>query len=392
MIGISIMTMLFLWSAGVTSFGVGATKTIKPTTSEEGKEDTRKRDNETTTCSSGITESNNGSCLSSTYSPSPQQVQINPHPKDPSLHLYHFTKVQSTQDEAKRIISEIADDKARIQFPFETFVVTTREQTNGRGTSGRKWISKIEAKHNSYKKKEDDGASENYGIGNTFVTIGIPVSKWVSSQIPLTLLPLKIGYLVANQIQTLLDKYYTDNTTLEEDRPEFSRPMVTVKWPNDVLIDEMKASGVLIESHESWFLIGIGVNLASSPEISKTGEDYGRTATCLSNHVRTATYDDEQEIEINWEWEAHQLGTNLGYELSNILKMISPSNPSTAKVTSQLIINEWKSFVDWDMELVMRDTPKRERVKLMDVLSDGRVQVMSIEDGTTRTLVSDYFL
>ena len=51
-----------------------------------------------------------------------------------------------------------------------------------------------------------------------------------------------------------------------------------------------------------------------------------------------------------------------------------------------------KSWVDWDMELIMRDTPNRERVKLVNVLDDGRVQVIGQEDGIQRTLVSDYFL
>ena len=44
------------------------------------------------------------------------------------------------------------------------------------------------------------------------------------------------------------------------------------------------------------------------------------------------------------------------------------------------------------MQLVLRDTPLRERVTLKSVLDDGRVVVQEVETGATRTLVSDYFL
>jgi hypothetical protein len=56
------------------------------------------------------------------------------------------------------------------------------------------------------------------------------------------------------------------------------------------------------------------------------------------------------------------------------------------------IINEWKGWADLDMELVMRDTPNKERVKVVDMLPDGRIRVVGQDDGVHRTLVSDYFL
>ncbi|HKW54031.1 MAG TPA: biotin--[acetyl-CoA-carboxylase] ligase, partial [Stellaceae bacterium] len=51
-------------------------------------------------------------------------------------------------------------------------------------------------------------------------------------------------------------------------RPEGLR----YKWPNDVLIDGRKVSGILLESQAAgegrldWLVVGIGVNLASFPE------------------------------------------------------------------------------------------------------------------------------
>jgi BirA family biotin operon repressor/biotin-[acetyl-CoA-carboxylase] ligase len=61
--------------------------------------------------------------------------------------------------------------------------------------------------------------------------------------------------------------------------------IVRLKWPNDVLLDGAKLSGVLIESGAAaagglWLAVGIGVNLASHPENTE------RPATHLGAHLR----------------------------------------------------------------------------------------------------------
>jgi BirA family biotin operon repressor/biotin-[acetyl-CoA-carboxylase] ligase len=48
-------------------------------------------------------------------------------------------------------------------------------------------------------------------------------------------------------------------------------PRVTCKWPNDVLIDGAKCSGILLESRigggaVEWVIIGTGINVASHPD------------------------------------------------------------------------------------------------------------------------------
>jgi BirA family biotin operon repressor/biotin-[acetyl-CoA-carboxylase] ligase len=60
--------------------------------------------------------------------------------------------------------------------------------------------------------------------------------------------------------------------------------LVSIKWPNDVLLDGRKVSGVLIESGQAerglWLAVGIGVNLARAPQAVE------RPATCIAEHLR----------------------------------------------------------------------------------------------------------
>jgi BirA family biotin operon repressor/biotin-[acetyl-CoA-carboxylase] ligase len=42
-------------------------------------------------------------------------------------------------------------------------------------------------------------------------------------------------------------------------------PSTTIKWPNDLLFDGAKLSGILLERHGDAIVIGFGVNLVTSP-------------------------------------------------------------------------------------------------------------------------------
>ncbi|WP_253190503.1 biotin--[acetyl-CoA-carboxylase] ligase [Sphingomonas sp. LM7] len=55
------------------------------------------------------------------------------------------------------------------------------------------------------------------------------------------------------------------------------QPML--KWPNDLLIDGAKLSGILLERVEDAVIVGFGVNLAQHPD------DLGRPATSVAAHA-----------------------------------------------------------------------------------------------------------
>lgn len=264
-----------------------------------------------------------------------------------TLFLRHFLKTSSTQDQTRTIVTQ--EDLNG----FEMVCVTATEQTSGRGTSGRVWQCER---------------------GNAFVTIGMPQKRWLELPgVPLTLLPLKIGIIVARRVRNMIFQCQQQTST------NSIAPHVTLKWPNDVLVNDQKIAGVLIESSDNgWFLIGIGVNLASAPSVPTSGPNVGRKSASLSDYCSAPPLQFQ-----NWEEASKDLGVNLAKDLNAWL-----NDPTSA----ESIIDEWKSFVNWNMELVMRDTPGNERVKMVDMLPDGRIKVMNQDDGKQRTLVSDYFL
>ena len=56
--------------------------------------------------------------------------------------------------------------------------------------------------------------------------------------------------------------------------------MPTIKWPNDILIDDKKVSGTLIEYSGRFVIVGIGINIKSNPTINATYK-----TTKLDNYV-----------------------------------------------------------------------------------------------------------
>jgi BirA family biotin operon repressor/biotin-[acetyl-CoA-carboxylase] ligase len=322
------------------------------------------------------------------------------HQQDSNLWLYRVQSTTSTMDEARKIVDEITtasknnDESGASSYAKpKSFVISAASQTQGRGTTQRKWKSSQR--------------------GNALFTIGIPQASWMTDlkmknngrMVPLTLLPLQVGSLVAQNIQRSLEEcIHSDNQQNNGDNVE--PPKVTVKWPNDVLLKQStnttnntasyeKVAGILIESAKDWFLIGIGINVGYAPDIPTDGVDYGRKATCFSRYCNSvdAAAMDENSNEEYWVEVSQKLGNDIAYDLHSWLHHTQVDDASIDEhYSGEAILDKWKSYLDWDMELILRDTPKRERVTLTDVMEDGRVIVKEVETGMTRTLVADYFL
>ena len=133
-----------------------------------------------------------------------------------------FKKIKSTNDEAINLIK-----KKKIS----PTIIITENQTNGRGTMGKTWISMR---------------------GNLFISMLFQLKK---KEIDFK----NFAFLNPFIIKKILEKY--------------SKYEIQVKWPNDLLIKRRKLCGILQETIEyksrKFLVIGIGINTFFSPKNKK---------------------------------------------------------------------------------------------------------------------------
>ena len=138
-----------------------------------------------------------------------------------NLHIYD--EIDSTNDEAKRI-EGIKD--------FHIFI--TEKQTKGRGRHGKKWSSP--------------------NSGNIYMTIS--TSQNTSQMNPVSLIS---GLICKKAIYKLI-----------------RNPSIMLKWPNDILFNDKKIGGILVETEINKenikTIIGIGINLNINKEESWWGD------------------------------------------------------------------------------------------------------------------------
>nr|MBQ0091481.1 biotin--[acetyl-CoA-carboxylase] ligase [Candidatus Enterousia merdequi] len=129
--------------------------------------------------------------------------------------LISFDKIVSTQDYAHDLIAK--------NEAVNKTVITALAQSSGRGRYKRNWVSHH---GNLY-------ASFIYKIGER---------------------DPKLSYAVAVAIAETMIHFGI--------KPQ-------IKWPNDILIDGKKISGVLIEYANSFVIVGIGINIGTCPTVKE---------------------------------------------------------------------------------------------------------------------------
>lgn len=133
-----------------------------------------------------------------------------------SLSVTHLKEVGSTSD-----LAQIAgSDGAAQGTAFRADI-----QTSGRGRHGRDWVSPE---------------------GNLYLSVLLrpsrPMAEWPG-------LALVAGLALRDAILVYRDP-----------------ARITLKWPNDVLLDGRKVAGLLLEVHDGAVILGCGVNCLHAPE------------------------------------------------------------------------------------------------------------------------------
>lgn len=133
-----------------------------------------------------------------------------------TFHVLHYDTIGSTNDEVRRLAAEDAP---------HGIVVHADEQTAGRGRLARAWFSPP---------------------GNLYMSIllrlDLPPAR-------LSELSFVTAVAVAEAVRGLLPQ----------------KAEVIVKWPNDVLVNGAKISGILLENADGVTVIGVGLNVLEAP-------------------------------------------------------------------------------------------------------------------------------
>lgn len=131
---------------------------------------------------------------------------------------------------------DVARDLAP-QLSFEPLWIQAGEQTKGRGRRARAWADPQ---------------------GNLACTLLMPLQGIAPEHVALS------SFVAALAVLDTVRFFQTDARS------------VTLKWPNDVLVEGRKVSGILLEAHHPRtgpvLSIGIGINIAQSPEHAQLEE------------------------------------------------------------------------------------------------------------------------
>ncbi len=125
--------------------------------------------------------------------------------------IYYFDSLDSTQNEAMRRIATLNHKD----------MIIAKHQTHGRGRYGRQW------------KSEE---------GNLMMTLIVKTEDYMG-----------LMYSISKLIKQFLEEYWISG--------------VSIKAPNDILIDGLKVAGILIEPYQEFVLVGIGLNMTHAPDV-----------------------------------------------------------------------------------------------------------------------------
>jgi BirA family biotin operon repressor/biotin-[acetyl-CoA-carboxylase] ligase len=231
---------------------------------------------------------------------------------DRGFNILYYPELPSTMDTAK--------DLARKNCPDFTVVVTGR-QTRGRGRLKRQWLS-------------DDG--------------GLYFTMVLRPDIPV-LLSSRVNFLASLTLACVLRELFQIDAA--------------VKWPNDILVDDRKISGMLSELEAEtdrvlFINIGMGINVNNDPSVVEPG--------------------------------ASSLKKITGGEISKkmlLARFLAEFEKRLKRAEFENVISEWKKYTVTLNRQVKIVTHKAVSEGLaVDVEQDGAL-VLELADGTRKKIV-----
>jgi BirA family biotin operon repressor/biotin-[acetyl-CoA-carboxylase] ligase len=243
--------------------------------------------------------------------------------KEVGNQIIKLNSVDSTNNYAAKLLKQT-------KVPFGT-VIMAHYQTNGKGQRNASWDS-----------SEKD---------NLLMSVLLDTSSISPNMI------FYLSKIVALSIRSLLEKYELGQAQ--------------IKWPNDVIIDKMKLSGVLIEnkwknSFVSSSIVGIGLNVN---QISFSGF-YN---ACSLKSLTSVDYDIDEVLK------------SICKELSNYFKLLV--DKEFAKIDSEyhehlVNFNKWAKFLENGQAFNAKVIGVNQQGELMLELTDGKIRNFELKEIT----------
>jgi biotin-(acetyl-CoA carboxylase) ligase len=297
----------------------------------------------------------------------------------------HFPTVDSTQNKCQELIKKYYEEEVEASrtsssgtsatTPSVLWAITASEQTQGRGSNQRLWTS-IQ--------------------GNTFLTVAFPIDLLLPFPKIRMILPLKVGTIIASCIHDFIHQHNSNlmNNHHKQQQIATESTVISLKWPNDVLLNDCKVAGVLIESfsvsnysnqYYYYFLIGIGVNVAHTPTVFYDGRT-ARPATCLADYCTNFTDDAYLSLAMNI--------TNQMADWLYQLQSIEEGKDVKEEKEQNFIIHSWES---WARPWMGKETQIRDQnnsiIIPLGIQHDGQLKVQYLNNSQVGLLpMTDYLL
>ena len=226
--------------------------------------------------------------------------------EDIPFEVNHEGEIESTIPVSNKMI----DDGKQ-----ENFLLNCDEQTSGRGSGDRKWVSQK---------------------GNVFTTFNVKEKYMPKDTLKLT--PFLIGLSICENLNKIAkDKF-------------------CIKWPNDVLCNEQcKVCGILVDKYKDFYQLSFGINLIKSPDSSQIRQG-GRTACNLASHCDNIP----DPLEFS------------KILCKDICKKLKTYN-------CEKIIEEWKKNAIFDIKITKRGDTSGKLYKPLDIDLEGKLKVSNEE-------------
>ncbi len=211
-----------------------------------------------------------------------------------SISLHTFDVIGSTNEKAKEMSVDGAGDWT---------VIWSRAQNNGKGRFGKKWISPV---------------------GNLYLSILLKPNYNLEAC-------SKISFLAAVAVKEAIKNSVIPEST------------ISFKWPNDVLLNNKKVAGILLESSfkanakkVDWLVVGVGINVKNFPEnvdypatsLENQGAENINVQQIMEKFIKSfiklqKQFDDSGFAEIRKKWLESAEGKNKTIKIKTAQKIIA---------------------------------------------------------------------